>query len=698
MAKFVPKFWKPGTEAPGVHEEREEVSEGSGEAVVYNPNASLSIQQQRQRLPVFRYRNQILYLVERYQTVVIVGETGCGKSTQIPQFLLEAGWGAEGHVIGVTQPRRVACTTVANRVAEERGAVLGHEVGYSIRFDNRFDPDSTKIKFMTDGMLVREMMADPLLRKYSILMLDEAHERTLHTDIIIGLLKKIQKKREDLRIIVSSATLDAEAFRDFFNKNVSDLESFDTAHILSIEGRAFPVSIYYRESPVPDYAKATVDTIVKIHEGEKAGDILAFLTGQEEVDSVVSDLIEYNRSSRRQGDKRMKMRVLPMYAALPPGEQLKVFERVSQTTRKVVVATNIAEASITINGIVYVVDSGFVKLRAYNPQSGVESLVITPVSQASADQRAGRAGRVRSGKVFRLYTEEDFHKLQTNTVPEMQRSNFAFVILQLKALGISNILRFNFLSSPPAQIVIRGLEVLYALGALDKDGELTRPLGSNMAEFPLSPMFAKILLESGKFGCSEEILTIAAVLQVQNIFVHPSNRKMEALRAHHKFAVEEGDLVTMLNVYEAFIKNNKSSKWCQQHFLHYKGLVRATMIREQLRKLLLKFDVPMNSSEGDVDPICRCIVAGFFANAARFHPTGVYRTVRDDHELHIHPNSCLYREKPPGWVVFNEVLHTSKQFMRDVAVIDPSWLYELAPHYYEYGTERELAAKRARLE
>eukprot|EP00058_Branchiostoma_floridae_P019398 XP_002604888.1 hypothetical protein BRAFLDRAFT_264370 [Branchiostoma floridae] len=666
MAKFVPKFWKPGTEAPGVHEERQQVSEGSGEAVVHNQNASLSIQQQRQRLPVFKYRNQILYLVERYQTVVIVGETGCGKSTQIPQYLLEAGWGAEGHVIGVTQPRRVACTTVANRVAEERGAVLGHEVGYSIRFDNRFDPEATRIKFLTDGMLVREMMADPLLKKYSILMLDEAHERTLHTDIIIGLLKKIQKKREDLRIIVSSATLDAKAFRDFFNKNVSDLESFDTAHILSIEGRAFPVNVYYRESPVPDYAKATVDTIVKIHEGEKAGDILAFLTGQEEVDSVVSDLIEYNRTNRRHVDGRMKMKVLPMYAALPPGEQLKVFERVSQSTRKIVVATNIAEASITINGIVYVVDSGFVKLRAYNPQSGV--------------------------------AEEDFHKLQTNTVPEMQRSNFAFVILQLKALGISNILRFNFLSSPPAQIVIRGLEVLYALGALDKDGELTRPLGSNMAEFPLSPMFAKMLLESGKFGCSEEILTIAAVLQVQSIFVHPSNRKIEALRAHHKFAVEEGDLVTMLNVYEAFLKNNKSSRWCQQHFLHYKGLVRATMIREQLRKLLVKFDVPMNSSEGDVDPICQCIVAGFFANAARFHPTGVYRTVRDDHELHIHPNSCLYREKPPGWVVFNEVLHTSKQFMRDVTVIDPSWLYELAPHYYEYGTERELAAKRARLE
>ncbi|KAM4832759.1 putative ATP-dependent RNA helicase DHX35 isoform X3 [Urocitellus parryii] len=570
------KFWRPGTEGPGVSisEERQSVTENSGTTIVYNPYAALSIEQQRQKLPVFKLRNHILYLIENYQTVVIVGETGCGKSTQIPQYLAEAGWTAEGRVVGITQPRRVAAVTVAGRVAEERGAVLGHEVGYCIRFDDCTDPLATRIKFLTDGMLVREMMVDPLLTKYSVIMLDEAHERTLYTDIAIGLLKKIQKKRGDLRLIVASATLDAE----------------------------------------------------------------------------------------------------------------------------VIVATNVAETSITIGGIVYVIDCGFVKLRAYNPRTAIECLVVVPVSQASANQRAGRGGRNRSGKCYRLYTEEAFDKLPQSTVPEMQRSNLAPVILQLKALGIDNVLRFHFMSPPPAQSMVQALELLYALGGLDKDCRLTEPLGLRIAEFPLNPMFAKMLLESGNFGCSQEILSIAAMMQIQNVFVIPSNQKSQAMRVHRKFAVEEGDHLTMLNVYEAFIKHNKSSQWCQEHFLNYKGLVRAATVREQLKKLLVKFQVPKKSSEGDPDPVLRCIVSGFFANAARFHSTGAYRTIRDDHELHIHPASVLYAEKPPRWVIYNEVIQTSKYYMRDVTAIESAWLLELAPHFYQQGTHLSLKAKRAKVQ
>ncbi|XP_068379895.1 probable ATP-dependent RNA helicase DHX35 isoform X1 [Eschrichtius robustus] len=699
-APVVPvKFWRPGTEGPGVSisEERQSLAENSATTVVYNPYAALSIEQQRQKLPVFKLRNHILYLIENYQTVVIVGETGCGKSTQIPQYLAEAGWTAEGRVVGVTQPRRVAAVTVAGRVAEERGAVLGHEVGYCIRFDDCTNPLATRIKFLTDGMLVREMMVDPLLTKYSAIMLDEAHERTLYTDIAIGLLKKIQKKRGDLRLIVASATLDAEKFWDFFNQNDTSDPARDTCMILTVEGRTFPVDIFYLQSPVPDYIKSTVETVMKIHQTEGDGDILAFLTGQEEVETVVSMLIEQARALGRTGMKR-HLRVLPMYAGLPSFEQMKVFERVSRTVRKVIVATNVAETSITISGIVYVIDCGFVKLRAYNPRTAIECLVVVPVSQASASQRAGRGGRSRSGKCFRLYTEEAFDQLPQSTVPEMQRSNLAPVILQLKALGIDNVLRFHFMSPPPAQSMVQALELLYALGGLDKDCRLTEPLGMRIAEFPLNPMFAKMLLESGNFGCSQEILSIAAMMQIQNVFVVPSNQKSQAIRVHRKFAVEEGDHLTMLNVYEAFIKHNKNSQWCQEHFLNYKGLIRAVTVREQLKKLLVKFQVPKKSSEGDPDPVLRCIVSGFFANAARFHSTGAYRTIRDDHELHIHPASVLYAEKPPRWVIYNEVIQTSKYYMRDVTAIESAWLLELAPHFYQQGTHLSLKAKRAKVQ
>ncbi|XP_047439691.1 probable ATP-dependent RNA helicase DHX35 [Mugil cephalus] len=690
------KFWKPGSEAPGISEERELNSETTGSPIIFNPHTALSIEKQRQKLPVFKHRNNILYLVESFQTVIIVGETGCGKTTQIPQYLLEAGWAAEGKVIGVTQPRRVAAISVANRVAEERGALLGHEVGYTIRFDDCSDPHATRIKFLTDGMLVREMMADPLLKKYSVLMLDEAHERTLYTDIAIGLLKKIQKKRRDLRVIVASATLDAKKFHDFFNLNESGDPNKDTCAILTVEGRTYPVDIFYTVSPVPDYVKATVETVLKIHETEDDGDVLAFLTGQEEVEKVVSLLQDQARTLSRYGMKK-HLRILPMYSGLPYADQMKVFERAPSSVRKIVVATNIAETSITINGILFVIDCAFVKLRAYNPRTAIESLVVTPISKASASQRAGRAGRNRPGKCFRLYTEEDFEKLPASTVPEMQRTNLAPVILQLKALGIDNVLRFSFLSPPPAQTMVQALELLYALGGLDHYGRLTDPMGVRMAEFPLSPMFAKMLLESGNFGCSKEIVTIAAMMQIQNIFSVPPNQKKAAAREHRKFAVAEGDHLTMLNVYEAFIKHQKSSQWCQEHFLNYKGLLRAVTVREQLRRLMNKFKVPRTSSEGDPDVILKCIVSGFFSNAARIHHSGSYRTLRDDRELHIHPNSVLFGEKPPKWVVFNEVVQTSKYYMRDVTAVESSWLVELAPHFYKQAKHGSLASKRSRV-
>ena len=637
-----------------------------------------------------------LYYFQNFcYTFIFPGETGSGKSTQVPQYLLEAGWAAGNRVIAVTQPRRVSAVTVVTRIAEEKGVSLGKEVGYTIRFEDCSDPNVTRVRFLTDGMIIREMMQDPLLSRYSVVMIDEAHERSLNCDIALGLLKKIAKKRPELRIIISSATIDAERFQNYFNVNEFADASKSTSVVLTVEGRTYPVDIFYTLDPVPNYITALVDTIVKIHKQENEGDVLAFLTGQEEVEQAVALLVE---EARKLSNEKLKMNVMPMYASLPSSEQLKVFRRTPHNVRKIIIATNIAEASITINGIVFVVDSGFVKIKAYNPKSGIESLITVATSKASATQRSGRAGRVRSGKAYRLYPETEFEKLQESTIPEMQRTAMAPTLLQLKALGIDNIVRFPFLSPPPAENMIRGIELLYALGAVDSNCKLTVPLGLQLAEFPLDPMFAKSLLISEEFGCSEDILTIAAMTQIQNVFVSPSNQKIAAEKARRKFAVEEGDHLTMINVYDAFLKN-KNSRWCHEHYLNYKGLCRAIEIREQLKRVLNKFKIKMMSAEGNAETVCRCLTAGLFANAALLHHSGVYKTVREGHELVIHPTSVLYTADPlPKCVIFNEVIQTTKDFMRDITVVQSEWLFQLAPHYYEFGSEREIAIKRARID
>lgn len=624
--------------------------------------------------------------------LIIKGETGCGKSTQIAQFLADNGWTHgedKSFVIGITQPRRVAALSLAKRVAEERRVNLGQQVGYSIRFDDCFEPGVTQIKYMTEGILIREMMSDPLLTSYSVIMVDEIHERTLYTDVLLGLLKKIIKRRRELRLIISSATLEVTAMEDYFTESGTKVAN------LQVEGRTYPVDIYFSDEPVADYLKASVETAIKIHEKMTSGDILIFLTGQEEVERAVEILVDYSRAIKDKPDSK-KMFVLPMYSSLPAADQLRVFESFPRSVRKVVVATNLAEASVTIHGIAYVVDSGFVKLRFYNPKTCTDSLVILPISQASAVQRAGRAGRTRPGKAYRLYTAESFKNLDQFTIPEIKRSNLVPVILQLKALGIKNLLKFSFPSKPPEYNIITALELLYALGGIDNNGDLTKPLGLRMVEFPLDAMFAKMLLVSGEMGCSEEALTIAAVLQVQNIFQQPASgqHSIRARNAKHNFSVEEGDLITYLNVYNAFIESGKVRSWSDSRYLNYKGLLRAVEVRARLARILRRFEIPLVSADGDVDLVRRCIVTGFFANAAYLHPKGSYRTVRGDFELHIHPGSVLYtRPRPPHWVLFVEVLHTTKEFMRDLTVIDSKWLYEIAPHYYEYGTDREIFEK-----
>ena len=575
---------------------------------------------------------------------------------------------------------------------------LGQEVGYSIRFED-VTSVATRIKFLTDGLLLREALVDPLLSRYSVIMVDEAHERSLSSDVLLGVLKKIRKRRPELMIVVASATLDAEEFLRFFEGGDDQSDPDGTGslgRIVSIEGRAFPVDIHYLSEPCEDYLERAVKTIFDIHSSEPEGDILLFLTGREEIETALDIIADRIPSLPSGADKLLP---LPLYAGLTVEQQMYVFEPAPERTRKVICATNIAEASVTIDGIAYVIDSGFVKLRAYSPQTGIETLTATPVSKASATQRSGRAGRTKPGKCYRLYTEAAFNTLAEATVPEIQRSNLAPTILQLKALGIDNIARFDFITPPPAELIIRALELLYSLGALDDYAKLTKPLGTRMAELALEPMLAKCLLSAPAFNCLSEMLSIAAMTSLQgNVWFSHDLKKAEE-SARRKFAVEEGDHLTLLNVYNAFVtKGRKDAKWCQQHYLNFKSMSRAVSIRNQLRRYLERFGIdvseslPSNSlSSSEVlrvggrskeESIRRCLTSGYFAHAARMMPDGTFRTVDGGTVLYAHPSSLMFNRKA-DWVVFTEVMETGdKVFIRDVTKIEKGWLVEYAPEFY----------------
>ena len=648
-------------------------------------------------------KDHVGYLLEEYQILVVVGETGCGKSTQLPQFLHEFGYSertnssGKRQMIGVTEPRRIAAISLAARVSEEMDVELGDKVGYSIRFEEFCSKDNTSIKFMTEGILIRQMMNDPLLEEYSVIMVDEVHERSVNTDILLSLLKKIIKKRPDLKLIISSATLDSNLICNYFNNSPDIKSKKELATVMFVEGRTYPVDIFYLEEATANYVDESVKTVIKIHENFPHGDILVFLTGQEEVDDAVGQLFEYSRNLKSEIEGNSKsLFVLPLYSSLPSNDQMKVFQTFSRNTRKVIVSTNIAEASLTIDGILYVVDCGFVKQRFFNPSTGTDSLIIRKVSKASAQQRSGRAGRNKHGYAFRLYPEEEFNNLEDFSPPEVERIALPSVILQLKALGVNNIVRFDFISPPPEMNLISALDILFALKAVDDDGILTDPIGLRMAEFPLSPQYSRMLLSSSEFQCGEEILSIVSLLQVQNLFVEPRSgqRAIQARRTKHNLSVEEGDAVTFLNIFNQFLKNDRIKSYADRNYLNYKALCRAYEIRQRLRSVMNRFGIKIQSTN-NIENIQKCIVSGMFPNAAILGQDGIYRTVRGGHELSIHPVSVLFTMKrPPKCVVFSEIVHTTKEYMKDITVIEQKWLYEIAPHYYQFGTDREINERR----
>ncbi|KAJ1554551.1 putative pre-mRNA-splicing factor ATP-dependent RNA helicase dhx16, partial [Nowakowskiella sp. JEL0078] len=589
----------------------------------------LSIQEVRRSLPVFTFRDDLLKAIEEYNVLVVIAETGSGKTTQIPQYLVEAGYCKDGRKVGCTQPRRVAAMSVAARVAEERGTKLGMEVGYSIRFED-CTSEKTILKYMTDGMLLREFLTEPDLAGYSAIIIDEAHERTLHTDILLGLIKDITRFRTDLKVIISSATMDAEKFQDFF----------DSAPLFNIPGRRFEVECYHTQAPEANYLAAAITTVMQIHVTQDEGDILVFLTGQEEIENAEQSLTQICNSL---GSRIKELKVIPIYSTLPSDMQAKIFEPSPEGSRKVVLATNIAETSITIDGVRFVIDPGFVKQNSYDPRTGMEKLIVVPCSRASAEQRRGRAGRVGAGKCFRLYTKWAYqNELNEATIPEIQRTNLANVVLTLKSLGINDILNFDFLDPPPVETMVRSLEQLYALGALNDRGELTK-LGRRMAEFPIDPLISKTLIAAEKYQCTEEIVSIAAMLSVQNaIFFRPKDKAVHADNARKNFFVKDGDHFTLLSIWDTYVESGFSQHWCTENFIQHRSMARARNVRDQLVGLMERTEVELfsNADKANTIPIKKALTAGFFYNTARLQKSGdSYRTTKHNQTVFIHPTS-----------------------------------------------------------
>ncbi|KAM0053933.1 putative RNA helicase [Helianthus debilis subsp. tardiflorus] len=653
------------------------------------------ILEKRKTLPVWHQKEEFLKALRENQTLILVGETGSGKTTQIPQFVLEAvelesADKRRKFMVGCTQPRRVAAMSVSRRVAEEMDVTIGEEVGYSIRFED-CSSAKTVLKYLTDGMLLREAMTDPLLERYKVIILDEAHERTLATDVLFGLLKEVLKNRPDLKLVVMSATLEAEKFQGYFFG----------APLMKVPGRLHPVEIFYTQEPERDYLEAAIRTVVQIHMCEPPGDILVFLTGEEEIEDACRKI---TKEVGNLGDQVGPVKVVPLYSTLPPAMQQKIFEPApapltegGPAGRKIVISTNIAETSLTIDGIVYVIDPGFAKQKVYNPRVRVESLLVSPISKASAHQRSGRAGRTQPGKCFRLYTEKSFNNdLQPQTYPEILRSNLANTVLTLKKLGIDDLVHFDFMDPPAPETLMRALEVLNYLGALDDEGNLTK-LGEIMSEFPLDPQMGKMLVVSPEFKCSNEILSIAAMLSVPNCFVRPREAQKAADEAKARFGHIDGDHLTLLNVYHAYKQNNDDQSWCYENFVNHRAMKSADNVRQQLARIMARFNLKLCSTDFNSRDyyinIRKAMLAGYFMQVAHLERTGHYLTVKDNQVVHLHPSNCLDRK--PEWVIYNEYVLTSRNFIRTVSEVRGEWIVDIAPHYYDLENFPNCEAKRA---
>uniref|UniRef100_H3CVC9 Pre-mRNA-splicing factor ATP-dependent RNA helicase PRP16 n=1 Tax=Tetraodon nigroviridis TaxID=99883 RepID=H3CVC9_TETNG len=645
-----------------------------------------SLLEQRQYLPIFAVRQQLLNIIRDNNIVIVVGETGSGKTTQLTQYLHEDGYTSYG-MVGCTQPRRVAAMSVAKRVSEEIGTNLGDEVGYAIRFED-CTSEKTLIKYMTDGILLRESLRESDLDHYSAVIMDEAHERSLNTDVLFGLLREVVSRRTDLKLIVTSATMDSDKFAAFFG-NVP---------IFHIPGRTFPVDVLFSKTPQEDYVEAAVKQALQIHLSGLIGDILIFMPGQEDIEVTSDQIVE----RLEELENAPPLAVLPIYSQLPSDLQAKIFQKAPDGVRKCIVATNIAETSLTVDGIMYVVDSGYCKLKVFNPRIGMDALQVFPISQANANQRSGRAGRTGPGQCYRLYTQSAYkNEMLTTTIPEIQRTNLANVVLLLKSLGVQDLLLFHFMDPPPEDNMLNSMYQLWILGALDNTGALT-PTGRLMVEFPLDPALSKMLIVSCDMGCSADILIIVSMLSVPAIFYRPKGREEESDQVREKFSVPESDHLTYLNVYMQWKNNNYSSIWCNDHFIHTKAMRKVREVRSQLKDIMVQQKMNLVSSGSDWDIIRKCICAAYFHQAAKLKGIGEYVNVRTGMPCHLHPTSSLFgMGYTPDYIIYHELVMTTKEYMQCVTAVDGEWLAELGPMFYsvkQAGKSRQENRRRAREE
>ncbi|KAI4905188.1 hypothetical protein NFI96_013904 [Prochilodus magdalenae] len=648
------------------------------------------------QLPIYQHRKKLVEAVKENQFLVVTGETGSGKTTQLPQYLYQAGLCRDGKIV-VTQPRRVAAITVAQRVCQEMGVRLGQEVGYQVRFDDCTSKD-TLIRYVTDGCMLREILADPSLTQYSVVILDEVHERSLNTDVLLGLLKKSRGSRDHaapLKVVVMSATLERDKLSGFFGN----------CPVFTIPGRTYPVRELFcgrigpKDKDSSVYVKEVVKVALDTHTNEASGDILVFLTGQNEIEKACdllfekAELIDYRYDVH---DRTVEgLLVLPLYGSMPTDQQKQIFQPAPAGVRKCVVATNIAATSLTINGIKYIVDSGFVKQLNHNSSVGLDILEVVPISKSEAQQRAGRAGRTSAGKCFRIYSKEFWENCMPEyTTPEIQRTSLTSVVLTLKCLGVHDVIRFPYLDRPEERFLLTALKQLYQYDGIDRKGNVTR-LGRLMVEFPLPPGLTRALLQSAALGCEELMLPVAAMLSVENIFIRPGHpeKQKEAEIIHKELAASAGssnDFLILLCIFEKCKASENPSLWCKDHWIHWRAVKSALSVETQLREILLRLkqqkDFPQETFNGSSSELLRhCLCLGYFTNVARRSMGKAFCTM-DGHgsTVHIHPSSSLFgKEAQLDWIIFHDVLVTSRVYVRTVCPIRYDWVEDLLPKLHE---------------
>ncbi|KAG8002175.1 putative ATP-dependent RNA helicase DHX40 [Nibea albiflora] len=634
-----------------------------------------SKEKESKHLPIYRHKAKLIQAVKDSAFLVITGETGSGKTTQLPQYLHEAGFCKNGK-IGITQPRRVAAITVAQRVAQEMQCSLGREVGYQVRFDDCTSQD-TAVKYMTDGCLLREVLADPVLSQYSVVILDEVHERSLSTKVFTDPANATKGRSIPLKVVVMSATLEADKLSAFLGD----------CPVFAIPGRTFPVTCTFgtavgpKDTESTGYVKEVVKMALDVHTSEMAGDILVFLTGQSEIERACDLLYEKAETIDYRYDVQDQtvegLLILPLYGSMPTDQQRQIFQPPPSGIRK------------------YIIDSGFVKQLNHNSRVGMDILEVVPISKSEAQQRAGRAGRTSAGKCFRIYTKEFWEKsMPEYTVPEIQRTSLTAVVLTLKCLGVHDVIRFPYLDCPEERFILDALKQLYQFDAIDRRGKVTR-LGELMVEFPLHPGLTRALLKAASLGCEDLLLPVAAMLSVENIFIRPGHpeKQKEADKKHRALAAKCGgtnDFATLLSVFQSCKSSDRPSAWCKDHWIHWRALKSAfsveTQLKEILHRLQQKRDFPVEKFDGNKSELFRrCLCTGYFTNVARRSVGKVFCTMDGNGSMvHIHPSSSLFDEEVElNWVIFHDVLVTSRVYIRTVCPIRYDWVKDLLPKLHE---------------